>query len=49
MRDVFLLGPVDEQRERLAAFAEAGIDTAVLALIGSPGVLQSAVEGFAPR
>jgi probable F420-dependent oxidoreductase len=48
VRDVFLLGPVDEQRERLAAFAEAGIDTAVLALIGPPGALHSAVEAFAP-
>jgi probable F420-dependent oxidoreductase len=48
VRDVFLLGPVDEQQERLAAFAEAGIDTAVLALLGSPDALQSAVEAFAP-
>jgi probable F420-dependent oxidoreductase len=48
VRDVFLLGPVDEQRERLAAFAEAGIDTAVLALAGSPDEQQSAVEAFAP-
>jgi alkanesulfonate monooxygenase SsuD/methylene tetrahydromethanopterin reductase-like flavin-dependent oxidoreductase (luciferase family) len=48
VRDVFLLGPVDEQRERLADFAEAGIDTAVLALLGSPDTLHAAVKAFAP-
>jgi probable F420-dependent oxidoreductase len=48
VREVFLLGPVEKQRERLAAFAEAGIDTAVLALIGQPDSLNSAVEAFAP-
>jgi probable F420-dependent oxidoreductase len=48
VRDVFLLGPVEAQRERLTAFAEAGIDTAVLALLGSPEALQAAVEAFAP-
>jgi probable F420-dependent oxidoreductase len=48
VRDVFLLGPVEKQRERLAAFAEAGIDTAVLALAGSADELRSAVEAFAP-
>jgi alkanesulfonate monooxygenase SsuD/methylene tetrahydromethanopterin reductase-like flavin-dependent oxidoreductase (luciferase family) len=48
VRDVFLLGPIGKQRERLAAFAEAGIDTAVLALLGSPDALHAAVEAFAP-
>jgi probable F420-dependent oxidoreductase len=48
VRDVFLLGPVERQRERLAAFAEAGIDTAVLVLLGSPEARDAAVEAFAP-
>jgi alkanesulfonate monooxygenase SsuD/methylene tetrahydromethanopterin reductase-like flavin-dependent oxidoreductase (luciferase family) len=48
VRDVFLLGPMGKQRERLAAFAEAGIDTAVLALLGPPDALHAAVEAFAP-
>src|SRR5215468_5577386 len=48
VRDVFLLGPMGKQRERLDAFAEAGIDTAVLALLGSPDALDAAVEAFAP-
>lgn len=48
VREVFLLGPVQAQRERLAAFAEAGIDTAVLAL-GAPGpAVAEAIDAFAP-
>jgi alkanesulfonate monooxygenase SsuD/methylene tetrahydromethanopterin reductase-like flavin-dependent oxidoreductase (luciferase family) len=48
VRDVFLLGSIGDQQERLAAFADAGIDTAVLALLGPPDALHAAVEGFAP-
>jgi probable F420-dependent oxidoreductase len=47
VREIFLLGPVEAQRERLAAFAEAGIDTAVLALGGPPAETARAVEAFA--
>ena len=32
IRETFLLGPLEAQRERLAEFAAAGIDTAVLAV-----------------
>jgi alkanesulfonate monooxygenase SsuD/methylene tetrahydromethanopterin reductase-like flavin-dependent oxidoreductase (luciferase family) len=46
VRDVFLLGPVEAQRERLAAFAEAGIDTAVLALSCSPAELPGLIDAF---
>jgi pyrroline-5-carboxylate reductase len=35
------------QRERLAEFAEAGIDTAVLALSCSPTYLPHVIEAFA--
>src|SRR5437868_247719 len=33
IRETFLLGPVEAQRERLGEFAAAGIDTAVLAVV----------------
>ena len=36
IRETFLLGPVEAQRERLAEFAAAGIETAVLALSCPP-------------
>ena len=36
VRETFLLGPLEAQRERLAEFAAAGIDTAVLALSCRP-------------
>jgi probable F420-dependent oxidoreductase len=49
LRDVFLLGPVEAQRERLAEFAEAGITTAVVLPFGPPGELEQALAGFAPR
>jgi probable F420-dependent oxidoreductase len=49
VREIFLLGPIDAQRERLAAFADAGIDTAVLALLWPADRVQEALEGFAPR
>ena len=49
VREIFLLGPVEAQRERLDAFAEAGIGTAVLALGCAPGELPHAIDAFAPR
>lgn len=48
VREIFLLGPVEAQRERLAAFAEAGIGTAVLALFCPPAELPAAIDAFAP-
>jgi probable F420-dependent oxidoreductase len=48
IRDVFLLGPVETQRERLAEFARAGITTAVLALFCTPGQLPELIDEFAP-
>jgi probable F420-dependent oxidoreductase len=48
VRDVFLLGPIEEQRERLAAFADAGITTAVLLPFCAPEQLPAALEAFAP-
>jgi probable F420-dependent oxidoreductase len=49
VRDVFLLGPVEAQRERLEAFGATGIDTGVLALLCAPGELPALVDAFAPR
>ena len=48
VREVFLLGPVEAQRERLAEFAAAGIDTAVLALSCAPGRCARTDRRFAP-
>jgi probable F420-dependent oxidoreductase len=48
LREIFLLGPVDAQRERLAEFAQAGIGTGVLALLCSPDELPRLIEAFAP-
>jgi probable F420-dependent oxidoreductase len=47
IRETFLLGPVDAQRERLAAFAAAGIETAVLAVSCAPGELTHVIDSFA--
>ena len=44
VREIFLLGPYEAQRERLAQFADAGIGTAVLAFLGPP-----AIEAFTPE
>ncbi|MFL5969755.1 MAG: LLM class F420-dependent oxidoreductase [Gaiellaceae bacterium] len=49
VRDIFLLGPVEAQRERLAAFGDAGIATGVLALSCRPDELPGLLEEFAPR
>jgi probable F420-dependent oxidoreductase len=48
LRETFLLGPVEAQREQLIAFAEAGIDTAVLVLAVPPADLVATVDAFAP-
>jgi probable F420-dependent oxidoreductase len=48
VRDVFLLGPVEAQRERLEAFGEAGITTAVLTLSCKPDQLPALIDEFAP-
>ena len=49
VREIFLLGPVEAQRERLAAFADAGIETAVLAVSCSPTELPEVIDAFGPR
>ena len=46
--ETFLLGPVGAQRERLAEFEAAGIQTAVLALSASPKEIPQLIDGFAP-
>jgi alkanesulfonate monooxygenase SsuD/methylene tetrahydromethanopterin reductase-like flavin-dependent oxidoreductase (luciferase family) len=48
IREIFLLGPVEVQRERLTAFASAGITTAVLALSCPPNELRVLIDAFAP-
>jgi probable F420-dependent oxidoreductase len=48
VRDVFLLGPVEAQRERLEAFGDAGITTAVLTLSCTPNRLPALIDEFAP-
>jgi alkanesulfonate monooxygenase SsuD/methylene tetrahydromethanopterin reductase-like flavin-dependent oxidoreductase (luciferase family) len=48
VREVFLLGPAEVQRERLAEFAAAGIDTAVLALVCTPDDVPVLIDAFAP-
>jgi probable F420-dependent oxidoreductase len=48
IRETFLLGPLEAQRERLAEFAASGIDTAVLALSCTPADLPAVIDAFAP-
>jgi probable F420-dependent oxidoreductase len=48
IRETFLLGPVEAQRERLGEFAAAGIDTAVLAVSCAPPELPGVIDAFAP-
>jgi probable F420-dependent oxidoreductase len=48
VREIFLLGPIDEQRARLAEFGEAGITTAVLALVAAPDAVEATIDAFAP-
>jgi probable F420-dependent oxidoreductase len=47
IRETFLLGPLDAQRERLAEFAAAGIETAVLAVSCAPPDLPQVIDAFA--
>lgn len=49
IRETFLLGPVEAQRERLAEFEAAGIQTAVLALSCPPAAVPAIIGSFAPR
>jgi probable F420-dependent oxidoreductase len=46
VRDIFLLGDVAAQRERLDEFAQAGITTGVLAFSAPPGELPALIEAF---
>jgi alkanesulfonate monooxygenase SsuD/methylene tetrahydromethanopterin reductase-like flavin-dependent oxidoreductase (luciferase family) len=48
VREVFLLGPVEAQRERLEEFESAGITTAVLALSSPPIEVPALIDAFAP-
>ncbi len=49
VREIFLFGPLEAAADRLAAFAEAGITTAVLALLVPPAELEPAIEVLASR
>jgi probable F420-dependent oxidoreductase len=48
VREVFLFGPPDEQRERLQEFAAGGITTFVLTPVGGPEGVAGFVDGLAP-
>ena len=48
LRETFLFGPYEAQREQLAAFADAGITTAVIVLMVPPSELVSGIQAFAP-
>jgi probable F420-dependent oxidoreductase len=48
VREIFLLGPVEAQRERLAEFGHAGIATGVLALSCPPVDVPALIDAFAP-
>ena len=48
VREVFLFGDADAQRERLRAFADDGITTFVLAPVCEPGEVPAFVEAMAP-
>jgi probable F420-dependent oxidoreductase len=48
VREIFLLGPVEAQRERIAEFGAAGIDTAVLALGVPAPQVAGAIDALAP-
>jgi probable F420-dependent oxidoreductase len=49
VREIFLLGPLEAQRERLAEFGRAGITTGVVALSCPPADLPRQIDAFAPR
>jgi len=48
VRDVFVFGSPEEQRERLAAYAEKGITTLCLTPIAPPDALPGLIEALAP-
>jgi probable F420-dependent oxidoreductase len=48
VREIFLLGPVEAQKERIAEFGAAGIGTAVLALGVPAPQVAGAIDAFAP-
>jgi probable F420-dependent oxidoreductase len=48
VREIFLLGPIEAQHERLAQFADVGISTGVLALSCRPDELPALIDAFAP-
>ncbi|HMI28677.1 MAG TPA: hypothetical protein VK490_03155, partial [Gaiellaceae bacterium] len=48
VREIFLLGDIDAQCERLAEFGRAGITTGVLTLSCAPGDVPALVDAFAP-
>jgi probable F420-dependent oxidoreductase len=49
VREVFVFGDPDAQRERLRAFADGGITTFVLTPVCEPAQLQGFIDGLAPR
>jgi probable F420-dependent oxidoreductase len=48
VREVFVFGDPDAQRERLDAFADGGITTFVLTPVGEPAQAMAFVDGMAP-
>jgi len=49
VREIFVFGRPEEQHERLAAFAEAGVTTFVLSAIAPPDQLPATIRGLARR
>jgi alkanesulfonate monooxygenase SsuD/methylene tetrahydromethanopterin reductase-like flavin-dependent oxidoreductase (luciferase family) len=49
VREVFLFGSGDAQRERLGEFADGGITTFVLTPVCEPADVPRYVDGMAPR
>jgi len=47
IREIFVFGSPDRQRERLAEFAAAGITTPVLSLLGPPEQLPARIDALA--
>ena len=48
VRDVFLFGPYEQQRERLAEFVAGGITTAILTPMCGPDQLEEMMRGLLP-
>src|SRR6476661_1302959 len=49
IKEIFIFGTPDEQRDRLAQFADAGITTFVLTPITEPGDVPRLIDALAPR